>query len=145
MVCLPSIATAALFLAIILLHLYNRDWRRIPGHALLGIFAILLTLFICERSSDFVAWILLGSPFILVFAAYFVSSWLEARPKYKPSQPEPEPIQPSSNCGCGCCRMNPCRCYRPCWRPKRRCWKPEPPKPEPKPKPDNCIQPSLAE
>lgn len=141
MVCLPSIATAACFVAILLLDLYNRDWRRIPGHALLGIFAVFLTLFICERSSDFVAWILLGSPFILVFAGYFVSSWLEARPKYNPPEPEPSPIGPSG-CGCGCCRMSPCRCNRPCWRPRRRC--PQP-KPEPKPKPDNCIQSSLAE
>ena len=131
MVCSPAIATTACFVALILLDLYNRDWRRIPGHALFGVFAILLILFICQKGSDTIAWILLGSPFVLVFLSYLLSSWMEAKPTEAT-------IDPPS---CPCCHYNPCSCRRPCWRPR-----PKPtPCPGPKPKPDNCLQSSLAE
>ena len=138
MVCFPAIATTACFVAIIFLDLYNRDWRRIPGHALFGVFAVLLILFICQKASDAIAWILLGSPFVLVFLGYIVSTWLES----KPSIPVPASSNPPSPFpSCECCRYAPCRCRMPCWKPK-----PKPcPKPEPKPKPDNCIKSSLAE
>lgn len=132
MVCLPAIATTACFVSIILLDLYNRDWRRIPGHALFGVFAILLILFLCQRASEAVAWILLGSPFVLVLLGYLLSTWLEQKPTN--SLPIDPPI-------CPCCRYNPCSCIGPKPRP---CLKPNP-RPCPKPKPDNCIQSSLAE
>lgn len=144
MVCLPAIVTAACFVAIILLNLYNRDWKRIPGHALLGVFAVLITLFICEKGSDVVAWVLLGTPFLLVFIGYWVSVWFET--KAKPVIP----VDPVDNqCQeCPCCHFQRCRCRRPCWRPRPKCPDcptcPDCPKPKPKPKPDNCISPSLA-
>jgi hypothetical protein len=135
MVCLPAIATTACFVALILLDLYNRDWRRIPGHSLFGVFAVLLILFICQKGSETIAWILLGSPFVLVFLSYLFSLWFESK------SVDPSPSE------CPCCSFNPCHCRKPCWRPRPR---PNPrppcptPEPEPKPKPDNCIQSSLA-
>ena len=146
MVCAPVIAATAYFVAGILLYLYNRDWDRIPGHALLGVFAVLLVLFICQRGSELMAWTLLAFPLVLVLLSY-ISSWWSS----KPSEPPTEPVAPSSPCGCRrpcpCCSYSPCRCRRPCWRPKPPCPKcpecPACPKPEPKPKPDNCIEPSL--
>ena len=143
MACLPAIATTACFVALILLDLYNHDWRRIPGHALFGVFAVLLILFICEKASHIVAWILLGSPFILVLLGYLLSTWLEQKPTNS------IPVDPPN---CPCCRYNPCSCNgpkpTPCWKPKpgpgpRPGPKPKP-KPKPEPKPDNCIQSSLA-
>lgn len=136
MVCLPAVATTAYFVAVILLHLYNRDWNRIPGHALFGVFAVLLILFICQRASEFVAWILLVAPLALVAITYIASSLF--------SKESPEaPFDPSS-CPCPCCHYRACRCRRPCWRPKPPCPKcPDCPNPKPKPKPDNCIEPSL--
>jgi hypothetical protein len=141
MVCTPAIATTAYFVAIVLLDLYNRDWARIPGHALFGVFATLLILFICQRASEMVAWILLAAPLGITFIAYFVSSWMA-----KPSTDLPvDP--PEQTChSCPCCHYRQCRCRRPCWRPKPVCPKcPDCPKPEPKPKPDNCIKDSLDE
>lgn len=139
MVCSPAIATTAYFVAVILLDLYSRDWKRIPGHALFGVFATLLILFICERASEMMAWILLAAPLVLVFISYYFSSWLT-----KPETPiDPSEPQPSCN-SCPCCHYRPCRCMRPCWRPKPPCPK-CPGCPEPKPKPDNCIKSSLDE
>ena len=135
MVCTPAIATTAYFVAIILLDLYNREWSRIPGRALSGVFATLLILFICERASETVAWILLGAPLAIVFLSYFVSSWFTKKG-------EDLPVDPSEPSSCPCCHYRQCRCYRPCWRPRRPCPKPTP---EPKPKPDNCIKDSLDE
>ena len=147
MVCLPALAATAYFIAVILLNLYNRNWNRIPGHALLGVFAVLLILYICERASQFVAWILLLAPFGFVVVGYLASvSFLS--PKSEESD-----FDACSSCGqCPCCSHTPCLCNKPCWRPKPVCPKcpdspkPEPePEPEPKPKPDNCIKPSLDE
>lgn len=146
MVCAPGIATTAYFVAVILLDLYNREWNRIPGHALFGVFATLLILFVCEKASEVVAWILLVAPLVIAFISYYLSIWLSKDSSETPSAT----IKPS--CGsCPCCRYAPCRCRRPCWRPKPPCPKcpdcpkPDCPKPEPKPKPDNCIQSSLSE
>lgn len=139
MVCLPAIAATAYFVAVILLDLYNRNWNRIPGHALFGVFATLLVLFICEKASETVAWILLVAPFGLVLIGYLVTLWTTSESS--------APSKPSCN-ECPCCHYKMCRCRRPCWRPKPVCPKcpdcPEP-KPEPKPKPDNCIKSSLAD
>ena len=138
MACLPAVAATAYFVAIILFHLYNRDWERIPGHALFGVFAVLLILFICEKGSELMAWILLGAPLALIIIGYFASLLFYAKETPSPASPPP----------CPCCMYNHCRCARPCWkpRPKPECPKPDCPKPDcPKPKPDNCIQDSLAE
>ena len=141
MVCLPAIAATAYFVAIILLDLYNRNWSRIPGHALFGVFAILLILFICERASEMVAWILLGAPLGLVFLGYVLSSWFTKKSEDIPSS---DPSDTPSCNSCPCCHYKRCRCMRPCWRPKPVCPK-CPDCPQPKPKPDNCIKSSLDE
>lgn len=133
MVCLPAIATTAYFVAILLLDLYTHNWARIPGRALTGVFAILLILFICQRTSETVAWILFAAPLGLVVIGYLVSSWVTNKSE------DSVPVDPSGP-SCPCCQSRSCLCSRPCWRPRPRC---RTPIPEPKPKPDNCIQDSL--
>jgi hypothetical protein len=129
-VCPPAIVTAAAFVAVIFIDLYTRDWRRAPGHALLGIFAVLLMIFICQRASHTVAWILLASPFVLVFLAWILRAFSNMT-KYDDTQ-EQIPAWAGNEvmygCGCPCCHMTPCRCMRPCPEPT-------PCKPKPKPKP----------
>lgn len=138
MACFPAIATTAYFVAVILFHLYNRDWNRIPGHALFGVFAVLLILFICERGSEMMAWVLLGAPFILVLLGYFASVTFYS----KPSDSTVLPVDPPCASLCPCCRYKRCRCFRPCLRPRPVC----PKCPDyPKPKPSNCIKDSLDE
>ena len=131
-VCPPAIVTSACFLAIVLLDLYTHDWNRAPGHALFGIFAVLLMIFICQRASQMVAWILLGAPFVLVFLAWIIRAFSEMK-KYD-DDPVQEPAWGGNELswqGCGCnCGSTPCTCRNPCK-----------PKPNPTPKPSGKCRP----
>ena len=133
-ICPPAIVTSACFIAVILIDLYTHDWRRAPGHALFGVFAVLLMIFICQRASQSVAWILLAAPFLLVFLGWIIRAYSEMT-KHD-SEPPQEPAWGgneigSYGCPCPCCRMSPCSCMRPC--PQRPACVPKP-QPESKPK-----------
>jgi hypothetical protein len=137
-ICPPAIVTAACFVAVILLDLYTHQWKRAPGHGLLGVFATLLMIFICQRASQSVAWILLASPFVLVLLAWIFRAFSEMT-KYdaNPGQAEAgDGNQVDYGCPCPCCGSLPCHCMRPCFQPK-----PCVPKPELKPKPKKRCEP----
>lgn len=137
MVCLPTVATAALFTAVIVYDLYDRNWSRIPGHGLFGVFATLLMLFICQRTSDWVAWSILSIPIVFCLLASFMGS-----------TETPAKAVAKVDTSCCCCNSKPCRKPKPIpIRPK--CPDPEPtpapepvPDPEPEPTPDKCCKPS---
>lgn len=134
-ICPPAIVTAACFVAVVLLDLYTHDWKRAPGHALFGVFATLLMIFICQRASEGVAWILLAAPFVFVLLAYIFRSYSEMT-KYD-DVPQQESAWSgndvySGGCSCPCCGSSPCSCMRAC--PVGPSCKPIEPKPKPKPK-----------
>lgn len=143
-ICPPAIVTAACFVAIVLIDLYIHDWRRAPGHALFGVFAVLLMIFICQRASEGVAWTLLAAPFVLVLLAYIARSYSEMV-KY-----DNEPRQESAwygnevgyPCSCPCCNMTPCSCMRAC--PEKPACRPKP-KPKCRPKNKPCNEDSYFE
>ena len=138
MVCLPTVATAALFTAVIVYDLYDLNWSRIPGHGLFGVFATLLMLFICQRTSDWVAWSILAIPIVFCLVASFFIQTPAAVPK----------ATAALDTSCSCCNSNPCGCAIPCRKPKPigpKCPDPEPeptPTPTPEPTPDKCCHPS---
>jgi hypothetical protein len=145
-VCPPAIVTAACFVAVILLDLYTHQWNRAPGHGLFGVFAVLLMIFICQRASQTVAWILLASPFVLVLFAWIVRAFGEMT-KYD-GHPGQEDAGAGNivdyGCPCPCCGSLPCNCMRPCFEPKPCRPKPKPKKRcEPKNKP--CSEDSYFE
>lgn len=134
-ICPPAIVTSACFVAVILLDLYTRDWKRAPGHALFGVFAVLLMIFICQRASQTVAWILLAAPFVLVLFGWIVRAFFQMK------QYDNEPPQVNAwagnevggyGCPCPCCGSMPCSCMRAC---------PEVPKCIPKKKPESKCRP----
>jgi hypothetical protein len=149
MACFPGITAAAIFVALVLTDLYKRDWHRVPGHALFGVFIVLLLLFICERIGEGPAWLLLMAPFAFVFLGMFFSSVFRFGKIEKVHHRH-------MNDKCGCCNMNPCRCRTPCMAPPPpepapcpecpQCPEPAPcPEcPEPEPKHKSCIKDSLA-
>lgn len=156
MVCLPGITITAIFTAVILLDLYHRDWRRVPGHALFGVFATLLVLFLCERTSELVAWTLIAAPILFAILGWIMHMIIEAL--YAPPSPS---TRKNTDVGCPCCTSIPCSCRSPCrHRPRPRpepspdvpiCPGPiPPPRPTPEPAPacpkpgETCIKPSLA-
>ena len=144
-ICPPAIATSAVFVAVVLLDLYLREWRRAPGHALFGVFATLLMIFICQRGSQSMAWILLAAPFVLVLLGWIFRSYSEMT-KYDNSTQQDSAWSgntvDSYGCSCPCCGMMPCNCMKACNQPK-----PCEPKPKPKCRPKNkpCTEDSYFE
>ena len=124
-ICPPAVVTAASFVAVIFLDLYRREYRSVPGHALFGVFAVLLMIFICQRGSATVAWILFSVPFLFVFLAYIVRFMSEGKE---------EPESPTEFV-CPCCRILPCNCRRPCTQPQTQ------PQPQPQPNPTPKCRP----
>lgn len=141
--CAPAIAAAAIFVAAILLNLSRGDYRSVPGHALLGVFAVLIIFFLCQREAQTMAWILIAAPFGLVLLGYVLRVLFQYTIPNGSSSPS---IQP----GCPCCHQRPCHCIQPCPMPKPEpCPAPKPcPTPTPTPRPpcptDNCIKPTLS-
>ena len=138
-ICPPAIATAAAFVAVVLLDLYLRDWRRAPGHALFGVFAVLLMIFICQRGSQTMAWTLLAAPFVLVLLGWIFRAYSDMT-KYDDAGKQEVAwggnAVDSYGCPCPCCHMVPCECMRPCPQP-RPCVPKRKPKCRPKNKPCN--------
>jgi len=134
-ICPPAIATAAAFVAVILLDLYLRDWHRVPGHALFGVFATLLMTFICQRGSQTMAWILLAAPFLLVLLGWMFRAYSDMT-KSDDSTPQESAAWGGNDvqygCPCPCCGSKPCACMKPCGQPK-----PCRPKPKSKCRPKN--------
>jgi hypothetical protein len=111
--CVPAYTTGALFTSLILIDLFQRDWRSIPAKFLFGAIAVLVMTYVCQSYGPALGWILLGIPtFVLVLGLFFI--WSDSAKEVKPI-----PAQ-LSTCGCPCCHAKPCRC-------KRRCSKPTPP------------------
>lgn len=148
-ICPPAIVTAACFVAVILLDLYLRDWNRAPGHALFGVFAVLLMIFICQRASQNVAWILLAAPFVLVLLGWIFRAY-SSMTKYD-NTPAQYPAWGGNvvdyGCPCPCCGAMPCHCMRPCPQPKPCVPKPKPEEPKSKCRPKNkpCNEDSYFE
>ena len=108
--CIPAYTTGALFTSLILIDLFQRDWRAIPTKFLFGAFAVLVMTYVCQHFGPSLGWILLGIPaFVLVLGLFYVWTDMNFKPKEIPA--------PMSSCGCPCCHKKPCRCPKPCPKP----------------------------
>lgn len=114
--CTPAITTGAFFIAVLFLDLTQYNWHRIPGHAIFAVFAIVLVQFICERTTDSVAWSILSIPLVFILLAYFFRlGYSQTKIKdYTGTEWE----QSVEECPCPCCHHRPCSCLRQCWKPK---------------------------
>jgi hypothetical protein len=143
-ICPPAIATSALFVAVLLLDLYLHEWGRVPGHAILGAFTVLVMMFICQRGSASMAWILLGAPFVFLVLAWIARAYSEMTTDDSVSQPAATwQGGMGSACGCPCCGSSPCHCMRPC--PQQQKAVTCKPKPKCKPKNPPCSDDSYFE
>lgn len=107
--CLPAYTTGALFTSLILIDLFQRDWRAIPTKFLFGAFAVLVMTYICNSYGSTLGWILLGIPGLaLMLGLFYIWSDMQIKPKE---------IPPMNACGCPCCFKKPCGCRRPCSKP----------------------------
>jgi hypothetical protein len=62
----PVIISAAIFTSIIFLDLFRYEYKRIPVHAILGVFTVVLMSFLCETNRFLIAWVILFIPFIIL-------------------------------------------------------------------------------
>lgn len=90
---LPSMVTAALFLAVILSDLMKGRQDSAKGHFFLGIVSFLLILYLHEEGYDMVAWGILSVPFILIAIGLLFSggSTPQSAGTYAPSVPSESP------------------------------------------------------
>lgn len=113
-ICLPAITTAGLFTAIVILDLINREYKLIFGHTLFGFISILLVLYLCEKSADYVAWILLVTPFVLIFLGWTIGALRSASGKPQPVASTgiqlEQPAMYGYTSACISCVQYPCIC-----------------------------------
>jgi tetrahydromethanopterin S-methyltransferase subunit E len=62
----PVVISAAIFASIVFLDLFRHEYKRIPVHAILGVFTVVLMSFLCDTNRFLIAWIILFTPFIIL-------------------------------------------------------------------------------
>jgi membrane-anchored protein YejM (alkaline phosphatase superfamily) len=65
-VCTPVIASAAIFIAILVLDLYQKEYEYVLGHVIWGLIATLLINILCDKGMGFAAWALLFFPIVII-------------------------------------------------------------------------------
>jgi hypothetical protein len=88
---LPSMVTAALFVAVILSDLMKGRRDSAKGHFFLGIVSFLLILYLHEEGYDMVAWGILSVPFILIVLGIMFGGG--STTQSAPKQHSPTPTQ----------------------------------------------------
>lgn len=107
--CLPAYTTGALFTSLILMDLFQRDWRSIPTKFLFGAFAVLVMTYVCQSYGATLGWVLLTIPaFVLILGLFYIWSDMKV---------EPAKIPETIGCGCPCCHKKPCSCRTSCSKP----------------------------
>ena len=101
-ICYPTIATAALFVAIFILDMRNNQYNILFLHFLYSVISILLITYLCDNGYSFIAWSLLIFPFVLIFIASSLQPMIQS---VLPSVPV---SQPTRKCAPGCPKPSCC-------------------------------------
>jgi len=103
----PTIATAAIFVALIILDLLRRDYELLPGHGFFGLISVFLMAILCQRGYNMAAWGLLLFPFVILVIGLGIQAT-----KPMSANPVAAAMYPTATRhSCYNCRRNPCR-YR---------------------------------
>lgn len=89
--CTPAVATAALFVAILFLDLFRRDFGYLPAHAVFGVLAVTLMSILCRGGYATASWALFATPFVLLLLGWMLQG---AAPK--PAAPVASAAAPSA-------------------------------------------------
>ena len=105
--CPAATATAAIFTALVVLDIVNKNYNNIGLHVSGGIFSVVGIFVICNALGDFAGWIFLGIPFLVLLVG-FLMLWVDGRK---------DSVESNSECQrpktCNSCGIMPCRCTRP--------------------------------
>lgn len=101
--CPAAIATAAIFTALIVLDIINKNYNTIGLRVSGGIFSVIGIFVICQALGNEAGWFFLAVPFFVLIAG-FLMLWLESR-KDEPAKPIVQDTKPCMECG-----YAPCDC-----------------------------------
>jgi hypothetical protein len=110
-ICTPTIATAAIFLAILALDLARMEIGLMGGHLILGLICTLLISVLCQNVNTFAAWMLLLTPFALLLLSWItlgVKRKIDERQGPYRTDPTAMPAAPPTTTCCNRPRPAPC-------------------------------------
>ena len=104
MFCPPAFTTAAIFTAVIIVDLMNKNTQYAKGHFLLSVPSILLMQYLCDNGSPYIGWGLLFVPFFIILISFLLvsanrkasGSILAANNNYNYGAPITAPVLPRS-------------------------------------------------
>lgn len=103
--CPAATVAASIFTALIVLDIYNKNYKDIFFHITTGIISVIGLYAMCSYTGDMGGWALLAIPFLVLIIGFYIQ-WAETHPD-KPSQVTTIPIQ--EEC-CNTCAHCPCNC-----------------------------------
>ena len=109
--CLPAIFTAAIFTALFVLDLINKNYNDVGFHIAGGVFCVIGLYAACEVGGETLAWILLGIPFVFLIIGLGLI-WIDAQKDASMARAPPAPEPTYDPCPCPQCEMCPCRCRK---------------------------------
>jgi hypothetical protein len=110
-ICTPTIATAAIFLAILALDLARMEFGLMGGHLILGLISTLLVSVVCQNVNTFAAWMLLLAPFALLLLSWIalgLKRKIDERQGPYRTDPTAMPAAPPTTACCNRPRPAPC-------------------------------------
>lgn len=94
----PTIVTAALFVSLFFIDLFNYNYKYLPIRAVAGIFCIMIISALSQNGFYGTAWLLVASPFLFIIGSIIVRDHInflaESKNLQPPSPPRPPPLIP---------------------------------------------------
>lgn len=103
--CPAATVAGAIFTALIVLDIYNKNYKDIFFHITTGIIAVVGLFAMCSFTGDMGGWALLAVPFLVLIIGFYIQ-WAEVQ---KPIQTEV--VKEEEPC-CNACAECPCRCEK---------------------------------
>ena len=101
--CPAATATAAIFTALIVLDIVNKNYNDILLHVSGGIFSVVGIFVMCNALGDLAGWGMLMIPFIVLLVG-FLLIWIDGR------KDTPAPVSQEEEQLCNLCGYMPCQC-----------------------------------
>lgn len=103
--CPASITAGAIFTALIIKDIYQKNYKDIIFHLVGGVVSVLGLAALCKNLGDTAGWILLLIPFFVLIVGFYIL-WVEGTPDVKPGTAAVQ-----EDC-CPLCAQCPCRCNK---------------------------------
>jgi hypothetical protein len=100
--CPPAITAGAIFTALIVKDIYEKNYKDILFHLVSSVVSVLGISALCQYGSDTAGWILLLIPFFVLIVGFYIQ-WAQGTP-------DPKPVPTQENTCCPLCGSCPCHC-----------------------------------